>query len=396
MNNHLIDVGEAKKRIEEQAFCLSSVKLSLPDAAGKITAKNIFSQADFPSFPQSGMDGYAFAYESLGKPILVVGEQQAGSVSLDSILSGTAIRIFTGAAVPNGADTVVIQERCKIEDGFLIIEDEKLVKGSNVRPAGSEIKENTLAIAAGSKLSPASIGFLASMGWSEIEVIPSPRISIIITGNELLPITAPSEYGKVYESNAHSLLALFKQLNIDGVKVYHAKDEVEMITDQLQQALNASDLVLMTGGVSVGDYDFTVKVSEICGIEKVFHKIRQKPGKPLFFGKKDKVLFFGLPGNPASVLTCFYEYVLPALEKLTARQLSLQKVQAIFDDSYQKPAGITHFLKGMFEGEKVKLLPAQESYKLNSFAFSNCLIMVPEAVTQIAVGEKVEIHLLPQ
>jgi molybdopterin molybdotransferase len=153
--------------------------------------------------------------------------------------------------------------------------------------------------------------------------------------------------------------------------------------------------VLMTGGVSVGDYDFTVLASENCGVQKQFHKIRQKPGKPIFFGTKAQTLFFGLPGNPASVLTCFYEYVIPALEKLTAQQLGLVIKQAPLAVAYKKPAGITHFLKGIFDGQQVQLPQGQESYKLNSFAIANCLVVIPEAVTHIAAGENIEIHLLP-
>jgi molybdopterin molybdotransferase len=145
----------------------------------------------------------------------------------------------------------------------------------------------------------------------------------------------------------------------------------------------------------VGDYDFTVKAAEDCGVQKIFHKIKQKPGKPIFFGKKENILFFGLPGNPASVLTCFYEYVLPALEKMTGQPLQLKPFGAPLSSPYKKPAGITHFLKGVFDGQQVHLPGGQESYKLNSFAIANCLVMIPEAVTEVAAGEKAEIHLLP-
>jgi molybdopterin molybdotransferase len=159
--------------------------------------------------------------------------------------------------------------------------------------------------------------------------------------------------------------------------------------------LSKSNIVLMTGGVSVGDYDFTVIASENCGVQKVFHKIKQKPGKPIFFGKKGNVLFFGLPGNPASVLTCFYEYVLIALGKMTSQKLQLKSKQVNILSTYKKLSGITHFLKGIFDGETVQLPSGQESYKLNSFAQANCLVVIPASVTEVNVGEKVEIHVLP-
>jgi molybdopterin molybdotransferase len=233
------------------------------------------------------------------------------------------------------------------------------------------------------------------MGIASVEVIPQPRVSIIVTGNELQdPGTSP-EFGKVYESNSFALLAALKQLHIYDIVIYRSADEPDTLTRILSEALTNSDMVLMTGGVSVGDYDFTVQVSEKCGVQKIFHKIRQKPGKPIYFGRKEKVLFFGLPGNPASVLTCFYEYVIPALEKMTKQKLNPDIKKAPISSSYKKPAGITHILKGIFDGQQVHLPEGQESYKLNSFARANCLVVIPESVTEVSAKENVEIHLLP-
>ena len=391
----MISTEEAKKRIAENSIQLNSCIVPLDKAAGLILIKDIYAPINIPAFPQSGMDGYAIAFTSRGKPIVMAGEQAAGSNLHSNVKPGTAVRIFTGAVVPDGADTVVIQEKSKVIDGLLKIEDDQLKQGDNVRMPGSEIAKDALALPAGTKLTPAAIGFLAGMGFAMVEVIPFPRVSIIVTGNELQnPGTSP-EHGKVYESNSFSLLAALKQIHINDVPVYQSADDVDTLTRILNEALSKSDMVLMTGGVSVGDYDFTVKVSENCGVQKIFHKIRQKPGKPVFFGKKENVLFFGLPGNPASVLTCFYEYVIMALEKLTAQKIQLKIKQATILSSYKKPAGITHFLKGIFDGKQVHLPGGQESYRLNSFAMANCLVMIPEAITAVSAGENVEIHVLP-
>ncbi len=395
MSLHFISAEEAKKVIEENTTVLTPVVLALQDAAGKILANDIYAPINIPAFAQSGMDGYAIAYASMGKPIPLAGEQAAGTNLQAKVKEGTAVRIFTGAVVPDGADTVVIQEKIKVVDGFLQIEEHNLKKGDNVRLSGSEIAKNALALSAGTRLIPAAIGFLAGMGIANVEVIPNPRVSIIVTGNELQNPGTAAEFGKVYESNSFALLAALKQMNINDIALYQSADEKDTLTKTLSEALSKSDMVIMTGGVSVGDYDFTVIASENCGVQKVFHKIKQKPGKPIFFGKKENVSFFGLPGNPASVLTCFYEYVLIALEKMTAQNLQLKKQQIIISSSYKKPTGITHFLKGIFDGEKVHLPDGQESYKLNSFARANCLIMIPESVTEVNAGEKIEIHLLP-
>jgi molybdopterin molybdotransferase len=391
----MLNIAEAKKIIEEFSVELPPVKLSLQIAAGKILAEDIYAPVNIPAFPQSGMDGYALSFSSVANPIAMAGEQAAGTNLHSEVKPGTAVRIFTGAVVPAGADTVVIQEKSNVVDGFLQIEDDKLKKGDNVRLPGSEIAKNALALSAGSLLTAPAIGFLAGMGIASVEVFPGPRVSIIVTGNELQdPGTSP-EFGKVYESNSFALQAALKQLHIHDIVIYRSADDPDTLSRILSEALTNSNMVLMTGGVSVGDYDFTVKVSEKCGVQKVFHKIRQKPGKPIYFGRKDKVLFFGLPGNPASVLTCFYEYVIPALEKMTKQKLNLDIKKAPISSSYKKPPGITHFLKGIFDGQQVHLPEGQESYKLNSFARANCLVVIPESVTEVSANENVEIHLLP-
>jgi len=390
----MISTEEAKQLIVENSIQLPSCIVPLDKAAGLILAKDIYASINIPAFPQSGMDGYAIAFANIGKPILMAGEQAAGANLYTNLKPGTAIRIFTGAVVPEGADTVVVQEKSKVVDGFLQIEDDKLKQGDNVRLPGTEIAKGKLALPAGSALTPPAIGFLAGMGISSVEVIPNPRVSIIVTGNELQnPGTAP-EFGKVYESNSFALTAALKQLHIHDITIYKSEDNPETLTRVLKDALEKSDMVLMTGGVSVGDYDFTVMVSENCGVQKIFHKIKQKPGKPFFFGKKENILFFGLPGNPASVLTCFYEYVITALQKMTCQKMQLEIKQVPVSSAYKKPSGITHFLKGIFDGGQVHLPTGQESYKLNSFARANCLVMIPENVTEVQLGEIVEIHLL--
>lgn len=392
----MISVNEAKNIIQKNVESLSPACLSLELATGLILANDIYASINIPAFPQSGMDGYAIAFASIGNPILMAGEQAAGTNLYANLKPGTAVRIFTGAVVPEGADTVVVQEKSKVADRFLEIEDDKLKQGDNVRLPGTEITKGELALSTGSLLTPPAIGFLAGMGIASVEVIPNPRVYIIVTGNELqYPGTIP-EFGKVYESNSFALTAALQQLHIHDITIYKSEDNPETLTRVLNEALKKSDMVLMTGGVSVGDYDFTVMVSENCGVQKIFHKIKQKPGKPIFFGKKENIIFFGLPGNPASVLTCFYEYVIPALQKMTGQNLQLEIKQIPVSSSYKKTSGITHFLKGIFDNEKVSLPEGQESYKLNSFAKANCLVMIPESVTEITTGEKVEIHLLPK
>jgi molybdopterin molybdotransferase len=393
----MISVTEAKKIIDQNVYPLQPAVLPLKEAVGLILAENIYAEMDIPAFPQSSMDGYAFSYSNWqkDKKLQITREVAAGSNKLFTLDQNEAVRIFTGAPVPPGADTVVMQEKIKVLDNELTIEDENLQSGSNVRPRGSEIKAGALALGKESVLTPASVGFLAGIGIKEVNVYPLPSISIIITGNELQQPGIPLQYGQVYESNSFSLKAVLKQLHIENVQVLYATDDKATVTNTLKKALQLSDVVLLTGGISVGDYDFVLQATNECDVVKLFHKVKQRPGKPLYFGMKENKLVFGLPGNPSSVLTCFYQYVIPALEKLSNRKKIVQIIQAPLNKPFQKKAELTHFFKGFYDGETVTPLDAQESYRLSSFAIANCLIQVNEEVTSLNKGELVDVYLLP-
>jgi molybdopterin molybdotransferase len=188
------------------------------------------------------------------------------------------------------------------------------------------------------------------------------------------------------------------------MKIFSVDDNLPNLTKKLNEALQNSDMVLLTGGVSVGDYDFVLKAATNCGIEKIFHRVKQRPGKPLFFGKKARLndavgqenkLVFGLPGNPSSVLTCFYEYVIPALEVMTNRKNIIKVVHAPLAGAYKKLAELTFFLKGFYDGSKASPLDAQESYRMSAYARANCLIRLEENISEYTENEIVEIHLLP-
>jgi len=191
------------------------------------------------------------------------------------------------------------------------------------------------------------------------------------------------------------LSAALKLEGIAQVKIFQADDELSILITVLQNALKDSDVVLLTGGVSVGDYDFVIEASRRCDVEQVFHKVKQKPGKPLFFGKKDRQLIFGLPGNPSSVLSCYYNYVLSAIKQLAQKENTVKEINAVLTTAYQKPAGLTHFLKGSYQDGKVSPLSAQESFRLSSFAEANCLICLNELQEFFSAGDMVKVMLLP-
>ena len=393
----MISVEHARRIIDENSFLGEPISVALERAGGSVLAEDLFSRIDIPSFPQSSMDGYAFSFAAWekGKRLRLSGEVPAGSSRVTEVLPGEAIRIFTGAVVPKGADTVVMQEKSRLESGELEVTDASLQAGDYVRPQGAEIKMGTLALAQSTVLGPAAIGFLAGMGYSQVPVFSKPCISLIVTGNELQSPGEPLQFGQVYEANSFSLIAALQQLGMEKIRKYYCGDNLELLTGLLQEALHESDLVLITGGVSMGDYDFTLKAAEQSGVTSLFHKIKQRPGKPIYFGKKGSTLVFGLPGNPASVLTCFYVYVRPVIEKFMGMQVSMSAMTAELSHQVQKPSGITWFMKGHYQEGKVQALDAQESYRLSSFAVANCLILIAEDRTTYKRGDPVQILLLP-
>lgn len=391
----MISVKQAKQIIIEAALPKKSVLLPLSEAFGLVTSKGIIATTDIPNFAQSSMDGYALKYEDKGNLLKVIGEMAAGTSEQIKISKGEATRIFTGAPLPLDADTVVMQEKIHFENDLLIVQDENLKQGSNVRSKGAEVKQGDIAMVSGTYLSAAAIGFLAGIGCMEVSVYTPPKVAIILTGNELQKPGNPLEFGQVYEANSFQLKAALNKIGIKNSMVLMAEDDPEELRKVLQKALEANDVVLLNGGVSVGDYDFVTQVAQSCGVEEKFHKIKQKPGKPLFFGTKEDKLVFGLPGNPSSSLTCFYEYVLPALESSMGLHSSLAEITASVTHDYPKPAGLTHFLKAFYSNGKVTPLHAQESFRLHSFAQANCFIILPEESIGCLAGANVTVHLLP-
>lgn len=392
----MITVAEAKALIAKNISTLTAIKLPIQKAHRHILAEDIFATANIPAFRQSSMDGYAIRFEDKNLSLLIHGEMVAGSSSALSISEGETARIFTGAPLPEGADTVVMQEKISLNDGRITILDDRLQLGLNVRGIGSEIKTNALAMHKGSFLSPAAIGFLAGIGTTEVSVYPMPSVSIIVTGKELCSPGEVLGFGQVYESNSYSLKAALEQAGIYEVEVISADDDLEILTGILEQALKNSNVVLLTGGVSVGDYDFVLEASRLCRVDQIFHKVKQKPGKPIFFGMQGRKPVFGLPGNPSSVLSCFYNYVLPALYQMARKDNPIKEINAKLSDAYHKPAGLTHFLKGTYKDDFATPLSAQESFRLSSFAYANCLICLDENTERFEKDEIVTILLIPE
>ncbi len=411
MNKEPISVDEAQEILEALNISLPAEVAPLAAARGRVLAADLFSPLDLPRFAQSGMDGYAFRFADLESGghekgglekgdkekgnLLLSGLQAAGGELPPALLPGRAMRIFTGAALPAGADTVVMQEKAQVQGDRLQVLDPGISAGAHVRAAGSDCREGALLLRRGTALHPAALALLAGAGLTTALVSALPRVAVIVTGNELQQPGLALQGTQVYESNSFSLVAALQQAGITEVEVERVRDDQAAITGAIGRHLRQADLLLLTGGVSVGDFDFVVPAALNAGVQPLFHKVWQRPGKPLFAGRTEKKLVFGLPGNPGSVMTCFYQWVRPALLRMMGAGEQRVFVDTLLSRDYHKPAHLTCFVKGILADGKVEPLDGQESYRMSSFALANALIRLDAGKSAYLAGDTVKVQLIP-
>lgn len=363
----------------------------IQEAVGYALAEAVVSRIDIPFFRQSSMDGYAVRYSEQQQALEIVTALPAGIATAMPLAPGTTAKVFTGGPVPDGADTVVQKEWVKEMDGRIHITQTIPEPGMHVRPRGSDMAAGQQALEKGTVLNAMHIGMLAAIGIKEVAVTRKPSVAVIVTGNELVQPGEPLHFGQVYESNAYALRSILQQTGISNVAVTYAKDDPVQTRLILEAALESSDMVLLTGGVSVGDYDYVAAACADNGVVKHFHGVSQRPGKPLYFGTFQNKPVFGLPGNPSSVLSCFYQYVLPAIRKLSGIPLQAP-VKAPLSADFEKKPPLTFFLKGMLSEGAATVLPGQASYQLHAFAQANCWIELPLQQTHFEAGTEVIVH----
>lgn len=384
----MISTKEALNRIERAVKNEVVQTVELKNSLGYFLSEDIESSIDLPMFDLSAMDGYAIKLED-GNKFKTVGEIQAGDDASTVVLENNqAIKIFTGAMCPDSADLV-----CRIEDieemGDTILVNELPLEGANIRRKGEQIKKGDLALKEGHLVTPATIGFLANLGISKIKVFTSPKVAILSTGNELCPPGSILPIGKIYESNAVMIETALKQIDIEVIGSNKTLDTLQATIDNISELLSQSDILIITGGISVGDYDFVAEALEANDVEQIFHKVSQKPGKPFYFGTKDDKLVFALPGNPAAVMTCYYMYVLPAIQKFKGGGFEgLSSMELVSNSIIEKTNGREQFLKAFALGNEVSILEGQSSAMLHTFAEANAIVYLP-AHTQLEKGDKV-------
>ncbi|HCS20226.1 MAG TPA: molybdopterin molybdenumtransferase MoeA [Bacteroidetes bacterium] len=388
----MVRVEEALQKITSQEVPLETATYAVFESLGYCLAETIYAPFDLPSFDNSAMDGYAIC--GSGTTFKLKGEVAAGDTGTYSLNEGEALRIFTGARTPENTTAVIMQEHTRLEANTVCLEKEYHA-GQNVRKQGTELAAGQEVFPIGHQLTPASIGLLSSLGFASIKGYRQPRVHILVTGDELVAPGAPLKPGQIYESNGATLAAVLQQFGIKAIAIYAIKDQLEALSQQVVKSLKEADFILISGGISVGEYDFTKKALEQNGVEEVFYKVKQKPGKPLWFGKKANRFVFALPGNPASALTCFYIYAWPLLQKfqgLPATGLTRQKVS--ITHNYKANPERPEFLKAKIEQEKVTILEGQSSSMIFSMALANALVFTG-SLNEMRAGDEVECILIP-
>ena len=392
-NYTMISVQEAFSILQNNLPELQEIDYSLVQARKHVLSQTLLSPINMPPFRQSAMDGFALClHEALVYEI--IGEIKAGDTHQVVLLPGQAIKIFTGAAVPDTTQAMIQIEKVSVNEKQLVLE-EAVQAGTNVRPIGEQIARGELALEKGTLLNAAAVGFLAGLGFTSVKVFQKPRVGILVTGNELVKPGFPLEYGKVYESNGIMLESALNEAYFDVVNLYEVNDNYENTRNKLQEAFLENDVVLVSGGISVGDYDFVAAALKELEVETLFYKVNQKPGKPLFSGKLKDKMVFALPGNPAAALTCFYVYVLPTLSILSGKAADYNQAKSIaIAHDYKVHNTRSQFLKAHIVNGEAIILSHQASSMLNSFSVANGLVFVPDGSYELKQGDSVDVYLL--
>ncbi|MBL4587165.1 MAG: molybdopterin molybdotransferase MoeA [Flavobacteriales bacterium] len=392
----MVSVEQAKQLLKAYTPTPKTDTKNLTNALGFVLADDVLSAINMPPFPQSAMDGYALGLgsKSEGSTFNVIGEIAAGSANQFELKEGEAVRIFTGAPVPESASAVVQQEWVVRKENTITLEKE-VAENMHIRPQGEQMKVGDVALEKGTLITPATVGFLSMIGLTEIEVIQKPKVVVLVTGNELVSPGEKLDHGKIYESNSFMLLSALNKEGIDATS-QRVSDNLEETVKKISAAFEENDIVILSGGISVGDHDHVGTALQQLGVKEVFYKVAQKPGKPLFFGTKGEKAAFALPGNPAASLSCFYEYVLPVLRKFMGRSDSfLTSLKLPISEGKIRSMGRAQFLKAKVENGQVSLLEGQSSAMLSSFAVANAQLYIPANTPALTEGDVVEVHLLP-
>ncbi len=396
-----LPVPEALARIDRIVQPVAGIeRVAVRTALDRVLAEPVMSTIRVPAHTNSAMDGYAVRFADLPEQGLaelrVIGTAMAGAPFAGTVGPGEAVRIMTGGVVPEGADTVLMQERVE-RHGDRIRVDNDAKPGQNVRQAGEDLQPGDVVLPVGRRLTPADLGMIASLGSAEVGVRRRLRVAFFSTGDELRSIGEPLEPGQIYDSNRYTLHGMLTRLGVDLIDMGVVRDDREALHATLSEASACADAVITSGGVSVGEADFVKDILDRLG-EVDFWKIAMKPGRPLAFGTIGKALFFGLPGNPVSVMVTFYQFVQPALRRMMGQtEPTLPLFRVPVTSRLKKRPGRMEFQRGILERQPDGQLVVhgtgdQGSGILRTMSRANCFIILPDECDNVEAGELVRVQ----
>ena len=403
----MISVDEALRLVEEHALPLASRRVPLAEARGLVLAESVTSGVNSPPYDKAQMDGYAVSSSDDSSQRQVVELVAAGDVPHHAVIPGTAVRIMTGAPLPDGADAVVPFEETEEGENTISFDSSQVAAGWHVAKLGNSVRVGQVVAKRGIRLRPVDVAMVAEVGLGVVEAVPRPRVAILPTGNELVPVGHTPPPGQISNSNGPLLCAAAEELGCEVIDLGIGHDDSNQLKKLVEQGLQ-SDVLLISGGVSAGDFDLVPGVLDELGIQQVFHRIALRPGRPLWFGVAQfeeteeeteggaqRTLVFGLPGNPVSSYVCFELFVRPALAALAGRGFEeLPEESATLAADYTHRGKRTTYLPAVVEGEespRVTLEPWHGSGDLAAVARANCLLKIPAKTAKIGAGEAVQL-----
>lgn len=401
----MISVEEALTRILAEIKPLEAIQVPLAEAAGLVLAEDVIAGEDIPPFANSAMDGFALLSKDSqprnGKPprLRVTGAVAAGYVADHPVEEGCAMRIMTGAPVPPGADTVIQVELTRNDgpESEWVEILQPVEPGNNIRPAGEDMHKGQAILQRGIEIGPWEVGILATLGWAKVPVIRRPRVAILSTGDEIVDVDEPLQPGKIRNSNGYLLEAAVRQAGAEAHRLGVARDTVESLREKLTEAINY-DIILTSGGVSVGDFDYVKDIMQEQG-QMNFWRINMRPGKPVAFGHISGIPLLGLPGNPVSSAVTFTLFGLPLLRKMLGHsRLVKPQIDVIVEDGVQDRAMRRHYVRAHVEWREGRFVAHttgnQGSHIMTSLLNANALLIVPEGGVTLRPGDTAKALML--